>query len=131
MDKRMQIFADRPKRIFLHRFSLGPAKMGHQNSFRAVFAKVIDGWQGFADSRVISDANFAAANFGWHVEAHPHQHAFPAAVDTRARKLRHYLPRRLLVTAATQPAFPSTPRSDCCNPTHYHTSRPLLRSDCR
>ena len=46
-----------------------------------MFAEVIDGRQAFADSRVIRDANFAAANFGWHVEIHPHQHAFPADVD--------------------------------------------------
>ena len=81
MDQRMQIFANWPKRIFLHRLALGPAEMRHQNGFRAVFAEIIDGRQAFADSRVISDANFAAANFGWHVEVHPHQHAFPADVE--------------------------------------------------
>src|SRR5919106_2145056 len=34
MDQRMQIFADRAKRIFLRRLSLGSAKMRHQNRFR-------------------------------------------------------------------------------------------------
>ena len=131
MDQGMQIFADWPKRIFLNRLSLGPAEMRHQNGFRAVFAEVIDGRQAFADSGVISDANFAAANFGRHVEVHPHQHAFPADVEIADRKLCHYLLLLLLVFAISQPAFPSTPRSDCCSPTHYHTSRPLLRSDCR
>src|SRR5437762_11523106 len=91
MDQRMQIFADWTKRIFFHRLAFGPAKMRHQNSFRAMFAEVIDGRQAFADSRVISDANFAAANFGRHVEVQPHQHAFPADIEITDRKLRHYL----------------------------------------
>src|SRR5262245_56582030 len=43
MDQRMQIFADWPKRIFLRWFSLGSAKVRHQNRFPAVFAQVIDG----------------------------------------------------------------------------------------
>src|SRR6266571_8516649 len=38
MDQRMQIFADWPKRIFLRRLALGPAKVRRQNSFRAMFA---------------------------------------------------------------------------------------------
>src|SRR5262245_51368393 len=38
MNQGMQIFADWPKRIFLNRLALGPAKVGHQNGFRAVFA---------------------------------------------------------------------------------------------
>src|SRR4029077_12714679 len=91
MDQGMQVFANWPKRIFVNRLALGPAEMGHQNCLRAVIAKVIDGRQAFADSGVISDANFAAANFGWHVEVHPHQHAFPADVEIADRKLRHYL----------------------------------------
>src|SRR5262245_2474611 len=37
MDQRVQIFADRAKRIFLRWLSLRPAEMGHQNGFRAVF----------------------------------------------------------------------------------------------
>ena len=90
MDQGMQIFANWPKRIFLNRLALGPAEMRHQNGFRAVFAEVIDGRQAFADSGVISDANFAAANFGRHVEVHPHQHAFPADVEIADRKLCHY-----------------------------------------
>src|SRR5512133_1712815 len=81
MDQGMQVFADWPKRIFLNRLALGPAEMRHQNGFRAVFAEVIDGRQAFADSGVIGDANFAAANFGWHVEIHAHQHAFSADVE--------------------------------------------------
>src|SRR5882724_4174405 len=64
--------------------------MRHQNSFRAVIAEVIDGRQAFADSGVISDANFAAANFGRHVEVHAHQHAFSADIEITDRKLRHY-----------------------------------------
>ena len=60
MNERMQIFADRAKRIFLRRFPLGPAKMRHQNNFGAMFAKVIDGRQAFPDSGVIGDANLAA-----------------------------------------------------------------------
>src|SRR5206468_591438 len=97
VDQRMQIFADWPQRIFLNRLSLGPAKMRHQNSFRAVIAEVIDGRQAFADSGVISDANFAAANFGRHVEVHPHQHAFPADIEITDRNLRHYLLLLLLL----------------------------------
>src|ERR1041384_584747 len=42
MDQRMQIFAYWTKRIFLSRFSLGPAKMRHQNGLRPMFAQVID-----------------------------------------------------------------------------------------
>src|SRR5215831_14846121 len=40
VNQRMQIFAYGPKRIFLRRFSLGPAKVGHQNRLRAVVAEV-------------------------------------------------------------------------------------------
>ena len=90
MDQGMQVFADWPKRIFLHRLSLGPAEMRHQNGFRAVFAEVIDGRQAFADSGVISDANFAAANFGRHVEVHPHQHAFPADIEITDSEFCHF-----------------------------------------
>src|SRR5947208_16301391 len=97
MDQRMQIFADWTKRIFFHRLAFRPAKMRHQNSFRAMFAEVIDGRQAFADSRVISDANFAAANFGRHIEVHPHQHAFPADIEITDRKLGHYLLLLLLM----------------------------------
>src|SRR5262249_54519264 len=129
MDQGMQIFADWPKRIFFHRLSLRPAKMGHQNSFRAMFAEIIDGGQAFADPSVISHANFTAANLGRHVKVYPHQHAFPAYVEITNRKLRHYLLLLLVVLAISQPAFPSTPRSDCCSPIHYRTSRLLLRSD--
>src|SRR4029077_17230020 len=131
MDRGMQIFADWSKRIFLHRLSFGPSKVGHQNGFRTVFAEVIDGRQAFADSRLISDANFAAANFGWHIKVLPHQYGFPADVEIADRNLRHYLLLLLLVIATTQPAFPSFRRSDCCSPIRYRTSRPLLRSGCR
>ena len=89
MDQGMQIIADWTKRIFLNRLALGPAEMRHQNGFRAVFAQIIDGRQAFADSGVVSDANFAAANFGRHVEIHPHQHAFPADVEITDSELRH------------------------------------------
>src|SRR5215475_9493771 len=81
VNQRMQIFAYGPKRIFLRRLSLGPAEVRHQNSFRAVFAQVVDGRQTFADSRVISDTNFATANFRRHVEIYPDQHAFSADVE--------------------------------------------------
>ena len=37
------------------------------------------------DARVIRDANFATANFGRHIEVHPHQHAFPADVKIADR----------------------------------------------
>ena len=143
----MHIFADWPKRIFLNRLALGPAEMRHQNGFRAVFAEVIDGRQAFADSGVISDANFAAANFGWHVEIHAHQHAFSADVEITDSEFHwsigvleywsgvgeNFITPSLQnsVTPIIQPAFPSTPRTDCCSPTRYHTSRPLLRNDCR
>src|SRR4029453_11728036 len=81
MNERMQKFANWPKRIFLNRLALGPSEMRHQNGFRAVFAQVIDGRQAFADAGVIGHANFAVANFGWHVEVGPHQHAFPTDVE--------------------------------------------------
>src|SRR6476646_1795972 len=90
MDQGMQVFANWPKRIFVNRLALGPAEMGHQNGFRAVFAEVIDGWQTFPDSGVIGDANFAAANFGWHVKVHPHQPTFPADVEIADRNLSHF-----------------------------------------
>src|SRR6476619_2818214 len=45
MDQGMQVFADWSKRIFLNRLALGPAKVRHQNGFRAVFATVHDGRQ--------------------------------------------------------------------------------------
>src|SRR4030095_3965696 len=51
MEQGIQVFADWPKRIFLHRLSLGPAEMRHQNGFRAVFSEVIDSREAFADSR--------------------------------------------------------------------------------
>ena len=89
MDQGMQIFADWPKRIFFCRLPLRPAEMGHQNNFRPVFAQIIDGRQAFADSRVISDANFATANFSRHVKIHTYQHAFPADVEITDRKLCH------------------------------------------
>src|SRR4029453_3116534 len=71
--------------------------MRHQNSFRAMFAEVIEGRQTFADSRVISDAKFASANFGRHVEVHAHQHAFPADIEITEGEFRHYLLLLLLM----------------------------------
>src|SRR5262245_49577986 len=144
VNQRMQIFAYGPKRILLRRLSLGPAEVRHQNSFRAVFSQVVDGRQTFADSRVISDTNFATANFRRHVEIYPDQHAFSADVEITesefhwsigvmewCRREYYYSITPDFMTPIIQPAFPSTPRSDCCSPTHYHTSRPLLRNDCR
>src|SRR5512132_592857 len=132
MDQGMHIFADWPKRIFLNRLALGPAEMRHQNGFRAVFAEVIDGRQAFADSGVVNDANFAAANFGWHVEIHAHQHAFSADVEITDSEFHwsigvleywsgvgeNFITPSLQnsVTPIIQPAFPSTPRTDCCSP---------------
>src|SRR6266480_7199325 len=78
--------------------------MRHQNSFRAVIAEVIDGRQAFADSGVISDANFAAANFGRHVEVHAHQHAFSADIEITDRKLRHYFTPTPTPTPTSAPA---------------------------
>src|SRR6478672_4773805 len=131
MDQGMQVIADWSKRIFLNWLAFGAAKVRHQDSFRAVFAEIIDGRQAFADSGVISYSNFAAAHFGWHIEVHPHQHAFPADVEIADRNLCHFLLLVLLVIETTQQAFPSFRRSDCCSPTRYRTSRPLLRSDFR
>jgi hypothetical protein len=42
VNQRMQIFANRAKRIFFHRLSFGPAKMRHQNGFGTVLAQVVD-----------------------------------------------------------------------------------------
>ena len=91
MDQRIQILADWAKRIFFRWLSLRPAEVRHQNGFRTVFAKVVDGRQGFPDSCVIGDPNLAAANFSWHIEVHAHQHAFPANIEITNRKLGHYL----------------------------------------
>src|SRR4051812_14572808 len=91
MDQGMQVLADWSKGIFLNRLAFGAAEMRHQNSFRAVFAEVINGRQTFADSGVISNLNFAAANFGRYVEVHPHQHTFSADVEIADRNLCHYL----------------------------------------
>src|SRR5262245_20378528 len=83
MDQGMQIFADWPKRIFFHRLSLRPAKMGHQNSFRAMFAEIIDGGQAFADPGVIGHANFTAANLGRHVKSTRTSPRFPPTSRSR------------------------------------------------
>ena len=90
MNQRMQIFADWPKRIFLCWFSFGPAKMRHQNYFRAVLAQVIDGRQAFADPSVISHANFAVADFSRHVEVHSHEHPFSTDVEITESEFRHF-----------------------------------------
>src|SRR6185369_15718640 len=136
MNQRMQIFVDRAKGIFLRRLTLGPAKMRHQNDFRAMVAKVIDGRQAFPDSGVIGDANLAAANFSRHVEIDAHQHAFSADIEITDRKLHSSIENEREQEHehdydwVNPPAVPSTPRSDCCSPIRYHTSRPPLRSGC-
>ena len=81
MDERMQIFADRTKGIFWHALSVGPAKMRHQNCFRAVFTEIVDRRQTFSNPSVISNADLSTAHFDWHVEIHPYQHAFAAYIQ--------------------------------------------------
>src|SRR5215472_5737223 len=41
MNQRMQIFADWPKRVFVRRLAFRPAKVGHQNRLRTMFAQII------------------------------------------------------------------------------------------
>ena len=77
----MQILADQTKRVLLHGLTFGPAKMRHQDGFRAVLAQVVDGRQSLPDSRVISDTNFAAAGFDWYIKVHSHQHGFSAHIQ--------------------------------------------------
>ena len=81
MNERVQIIADRAKRIFFHALPLRAAKMRHQNRFRAVLAQVVDRRQALPNPCVISDPDLAATGLDWHVEVHSHQHAFPAYIQ--------------------------------------------------
>src|SRR4029453_13948929 len=95
MDERMQMFADRAKRIFWHRLSVGPAKMRHQYCFGAMFTQVVDGRQALWIPRFLSNTDLSAAIFSRHVEVHPHQNALPAYIQIANRELRHvtYFPK--------------------------------------
>src|SRR5438034_4089559 len=52
MDKRVQIIANRTKRIFFHGLPFRPAKVRHQNRFRTVSAQLVYGWHADASPGV-------------------------------------------------------------------------------
>jgi hypothetical protein len=90
IDQRMQIIADRSKRIFGHRLALRSAEVRHQNRFRFLLAEIIDRRQRLANSSVVGDFNFVAVLLNRDVEIDAHQDAFPANIDIWQRQLRHY-----------------------------------------
>ena len=149
MDQRVQIIADRTKRILLNALSFWATKMRHQNRFRTVLAQVVNGRQALADARVIGDANLSTAHFGRHVEVHPHKDAFPAYIQIAQRQLRHltvgrarahvesmfsYASKTIASTITSRfisPTAPATRRNGYCSPIRYRTSRRLSQTGCQ
>src|SRR2546430_9773956 len=62
MDQRVQIIADRTKRIFLNALSFWATKMRHQNRFRTVLAQIVNGRQALADAREPADRKSTRLN---------------------------------------------------------------------
>ena len=89
IDQIVQRDADRPKRIFLHRLSLRPAEMRHQDRLRALFPEVIDRRQTFAHPRVVGDDDLAVAFLGRHIEIDPNQDAFAAHIEIANAEFSH------------------------------------------
>ena len=62
-----------------------------------MFAQIVDRRQSLPDSRVVSDAKFAATCLGRYVEVSSHQHAFSAHIQIAKDELCHFLLVLLLV----------------------------------
>ena len=89
IDQIVQRDTDRTKRIFLHRLSLGPAEMRHQDRLRALFAEVIDRRQTFTHSRVVGDDDLAVAFLGRNIEIDAYQDAFAAHIEVANAEFSH------------------------------------------
>src|SRR2546421_3204564 len=117
MNQRVQIVADWTKRIFFNWLPLGPAKVRHQNRFRAVLTQIVDRGQTFTNPRIVGDTNFLAAHFRWYIEIHSHQRAFSAHIKITKCKLSHsYSCSRSCSCSATTAYVPSSSRKNSARP---------------
>src|ERR1043166_5812975 len=142
------MIAYRSQRIFFDPFALGPAKVRHQNAFRAVFPQPVDGRQRFPNPGIISDLNLAVLFLDRNIEIDADQGAFALNIeiangqfhgvmeygsvgvvsDVTANFITPLL-RYYITPMLASPAFPSFRRNDCCSPIRCRTSRPLSRND--
>ena len=78
INQRMQIISHRSQGVLVDSFAFRPAKMRHQNRFRAMLAQPIDRRQRGADPGIVRDHNFTVALLHRHVEIDAYQNAFSA-----------------------------------------------------